>query len=114
MHKSITLLGREFHFGLGFLNELINGTGVSVDDFDDEVKKNPAKFMPLMIYHSLSYSYFRNKKEVDFDIHDIYDLIDDNGGLGGDFATSFFLSFMKSMTKDVPVDDSKKKARKEK
>ena len=104
------LLGKEFHFGIGFLNELIDGTGLSLEDIGQQVSSNTASMVPKMMFYSLSYAYKRADKEIDFKIDDIYDWIDENGGLSGGFMADFLTAFTDSMYKDVPADNSKKKA----
>lgn len=99
------LLGIDFHFGIGFLNELLNGTGLKLEELGaqtDEV------LMPKIMYYSRLYAYKREDKEIDFTMYDINDLIDDNGGIGGKFWFDFKIAFNESMFKDVPVDDKKK------
>jgi len=99
------LLGIDFHFGIGFLNELLNGTGLKLEELGaqtDEV------LMPKIMYYSRLYAYKREDKEIDFTMYDINDLIDDNGGIGGKFWFDFKIAFNESMFKDVPVEDKKK------
>lgn len=99
------LLGIDFHFGIGFLNELLNGTGLKLEELGaqtDEV------LMPKIMYYSRLYAYKREDKEIDFTMYDINDLIDENGGIGGKFWFDFKIAFNESMFKDVPVDDKKK------
>lgn len=99
------LLGIDFHFGIGFLNELLNGTGLKLEELGaqtDEV------LMPKIMYYSRLYAYKREGKEIDFTMYDINDLIDDNGGIGGKFWFDFKIAFNESMFKDVPVEDKKK------
>jgi len=104
--NKVVLLEKEFHFGIGFLNELLDGTGLRLDELSTQAD---AVLIPKMMYFSLAYSYKRSSKEIDFTMYDINDLIDDNGGIGGAFWTDFQNAFNDSMYKDVPVDDSKKK-----
>jgi hypothetical protein len=47
------------------------------------------------------------KERNKFHIHDVYDLIDENGGFGGEFWNSFTKAFSESMYKGVPVEDKK-------
>lgn len=99
------LLGIDFHFGIGFLNELLNGTGLKLEELGaqtDEV------LMPKIMYYSRLYAYKREGKEIDFTMYDINDLIDENGGIGGKFWFDFKIAFNESMFKDVPVEDKKK------
>lgn len=104
----ITLLDIDFHFGIGFLNELLDGTGLKLDELStqsDEV------LMPKIIFYSRLYATKRVGKVVDFTLYDIYDLIEDNGGIGGKFWFDFKIAFNESMFKDVPVDTDKKKVK---
>lgn len=105
--NKVELLGKEFHFGIGFLNELLDGTGLRLDELGDQPD---AVLIPKMMYFSLLYSYKRNSKQIDFTMYDINDLIDENGGIGGSFWNDFQKAFNESMYKDVPTDNSKKKA----
>lgn len=102
----VILLDKEFHFGIGFLNELLDGTGLRLDELGTQAD---AVLIPKMIYYSLAYSYKRSSKEIDFTMYDINDWIDENGGIGGSFWNEFHKAFNESMYKDVPVDNSKKK-----
>ena len=107
MSNKVNLLEKDFHFGIGFLNELIDGTGIP---FEELMHKSEVELTPKSIYYSLMYSYKRNQKEVDFTMYDVNDWIDENGGVGGSFWTAFNKAFSDSIYKDVPTDNSKKKA----
>jgi len=103
MNKRV-LLGKEFHFGIGFLNELIDGTGKNLEAIGHDVINNSVKAVPTMMFYSLSYAYKRSQKEIDFSIEDIYDWIDENGGMNNGFFNDFLMAFQESMYKDVPVE----------
>jgi hypothetical protein len=104
--NKVKLLDKEFHFGIGFLNELLDGTGLQLEELSSQ---NDAVLVPKMMYYSLAYSYKRNGQEIDFTMFDVNDWIDENGGVGGSFWIDFQKAFNDSMYKDVPVDNSKKK-----
>ena len=107
MHKK-TILGMDFHFGIGFLSELIEGTGLKLEELgaqDDII------LMPKIMYFSHLYAMKRQSVEIDFTIENLHDFIDDNGGVGGKFWIDFKIAFNESMFKDVPVDTDKKKAK---
>jgi len=106
------LLGIEFYFGIGFINELIDGTGKDLTTLSKEVETNPSVVVPQMMYYSRLYSVKRSGGVVDFNMNHIYDMIDDNGGIFGNFCTDFLNAFSESMFKDVPVDTTKKKVTK--
>ena len=73
--NKIELLGKEFHFGIGFLNELIDGTGLKIDELG---KQDNIVLMPKLMFYSMLYSYKRNGKEIDFTPYDVDDMIDEN------------------------------------
>jgi hypothetical protein len=104
--NKITLLDKEFYFGIGFLNELLDGTGMKLEDL---AAQPDAVLMPKLMYYSLMYSRNRNQQEFNMSMYDINDLIDENGGIGGKFWNEFKLAFNNSMYKDVPAQEAKKK-----
>jgi len=107
--NKVTLLDREFHLGIGFLNLLIEHTGKDLITLGQEVQTKAPIVVPKMMYCALSYSAQRVGKEMTETIDDIYDLIDNNGGTNGAFWNDFLTAFAKSMHQDVPVDEGKKK-----
>lgn len=104
--NKITLLDKEFYFGIGFLNELLDGSGMKLEELG---LQPDAVLIPKLMYYSLLYSHNRSQKEFNMSMYDINDMIDENEGIGGKFWNDFKLAFNNSMYKDVPVDDSKKK-----
>jgi hypothetical protein len=109
MVNKIILLDREFRLGLGFLNLLIEGTGKDLITLGNEVQTNAPVIVPQMMYYALAYAHKRANTELELSIDDVYDLIDENGGVSGAFWNDFLIAFAKSMNQDVPVDESKKK-----
>ena len=106
MHKTkIELLGIKYFLGLGFLNELVNGTGKKLTDFEG---MDDALLIPLLMYYSRLYACKRLGVIVDFTQEDIFDYIDENGGVGGQLFADFSQAYIKAMTQDVPVSDKKK------
>jgi len=86
----ITLVGIEFHLGLAFLMSISE-----VMDFN-EIGKDPSlvyKEIPLLMFHSRKYACERKGNPVDFTLEDIYDLVDENDGIGGNFWNDFQLAF---------------------
>ncbi len=107
--NKVTLLGKEFRLGLGFLNLLIEETGKDLITLGQEIQTNAPIIVPNMMFHSLSYAYKRSDTEMTETIHDIYDLIDENGGVDGSFWNDFLIAFTQSMYQNVPADETKKK-----
>jgi len=102
------LLGIDFHFGIGFLNELLDGTGLKLEELGSQTDE---VLMPKIMYYSRLYASKRAGVDVDFTMYDINDLVDENGGIGGKFWFDFKIAFNESMFKDVPVDTDKKKVK---
>lgn len=102
----IELVGVKFHFGIAFLmavNDIIDFNTVGEDP------KQAYKEVPLLMYLSRKYACERKNLPVEFTQEDIYDLIDENGGIGGDFWNDFQVAFYKSIFQNVPLEETKKK-----
>ena len=110
--KQITLtIGGEdrlFHFGLGFLGNLLESEKIAMTEIDAKLAENPFKWIPLIMFHSCAYGFKRKGQFAPFDAYSFADWIDEVG-MDSEVVTSFFQAFMESLTKDVPEDKSKKK-----
>jgi len=96
-----------FHFGLGFLGELLDNLDCSIDDLQLNIKNNPFKVIPKLMYTSYVYNLNRQDKEVSLKLYDFIDLLDEVGGVTSESVGLFLNSFTNSMTKDVPVAKNK-------
>jgi len=114
--KQITLNigGKEriFYFGLGFLGNFIEKSGVPMNEIDSKIAENPFKWIPEIMYHSVSFGYLRNNEFIDFTSFDVADWIDTDGGFECKNVTMFFEAFRLSLVKDVPEDKKKVTAKK--
>jgi hypothetical protein len=110
--KQITLNigGKErlFHFGLGFLGNLLESENVSMSEIDAKLAENPFKWIPLIMYYSCAFGFKRRNEFPDFDAFDMAEWIEEVG-MDSEIVKSFFQAFTQSLTKDVPEDKSKKK-----
>jgi len=98
-----------FHLGLGFLGELLDNRGISVNDVFEKLQTNPFKLIPIMMYESVLYSAIREGKELDFTEYDLVDWLSAEGvGSNNVVTESFLTAFSKSMTKDVPKSEPNK------
>lgn len=108
----IKLAGVDFHLGLAFIMSVNE-----VFDFNT-IGKDPSqayKEIPLLMFHARKYACERKKIPVEFTLEDIYDFIDENGGIGGEVWNEFQLAFYNSIFQNVPiVEDDKKKVTKTK
>ncbi len=101
----IELLGIWYYLGLGFLNELIEGTGKQLQEFSGI---EDAVLFPKLVYYSRLYACKRLGLDTNFTQEDIFDYIDENGGITGQFLKDFAAAYITAMTQDVPEDDKKK------
>lgn len=104
---------RDFHFGLGFLGELVDSFEMSVADLGAKTTLNPHKYSPIIMYCSAVYALNRKGEKADFIQYDFIDWIDELGGIGCKEMQDFNNALIASMTKNVPVvEDNKKKVKK--
>jgi len=96
-----------FHFGLGFLGELLDNLGFSIESLQDDLEKNPFKVIPKLMHTSYAYSLKRQGKEVELNFYDFLDLVDNAGGVTSEGCLAFIDAFGSSMNKDVPVSKNK-------
>ena len=104
--NSKKILEMDFHFGLGFLSDLIEGTGMKLDELSTQ---DDIILIPKLMFYSHKNALQRQGLETDFTINTLHDFIDDNGGVGGKFWIDFKIAFQESMYKDVPVETNDKK-----
>lgn len=101
----------EFHFGLGFLGELLDSLDVSIEDLMPNLQKNPFKLLPKIMHDSAVYASLRKDEELGLSLYEFTDLIDEDGGVMSDNVAKFVEAFTKSMTKDVPEEKNAKKTK---
>lgn len=112
MNNKVILLDKEFHFGIGFLTELIENMQWDLIQIGEKIEAGDVSVYRYLMYYSRLYSVKRKHEQPDFDVYDIDELIDENGGVLGVFCQSFIKAFLESLQKDVPVDENKKKVTK--
>ena len=90
--KQITLnIGgqdRVFYFGLGFLGNLIEKSGVGMNEIDSKISENPFKWIPEIMYHSLAFGYIRKNETLTFDAFDLAEWIDEEVIIDNGLVTS--------------------------
>lgn len=104
---------RDFYFGLGFLGNLLEKTGIELHEIDSKIQSNPFKWIPEIMYYSLAFGSIRKNESLDFDAFDVAEWIDEVG-MDSEVILNFFSAFKNSLTKDVPEqkEQSKKKVTK--
>ena len=105
-NKRTELLGIKYYLGLGFLNKMIKEEGKKLNELavlDDIV------LMPKVMYYSRAYACERRREIVNFTQEDIFDYIDEQGGIQGEFYANFSKAYFDAMMGDVPTDEEDKK-----
>lgn len=105
VNTKVEIDGIKYHLGLGFLNEITEGTGKSLIELGS---MNYTALNPLLMYYSRLYACKRNNEKVDFTLDDVYDYIDEKGGLVGDICVEFIMAYRECMKNHIPSDDKKK------
>lgn len=101
-----------FNFGLGFLGQFIEKSGIAFTELDTELEKNPFKVIPSLMYHSASYNSKRKGEDEPFTEYELIDIIDTLGGFDSNEVSQFLNAFTESMTKDVPKSEGDKISKK--
>ena len=106
----LTIGGEErvFHFGLGFLGNLLETENIAMTEIDVKLAENPFKWIPTIMYHSCAFGFKRKNEFPLFDAFDVADWIDEVG-MDNEVIVSFFTAFRQSLTKDVPENKDVKK-----
>lgn len=99
----------EFNFGLAFLGELLESTGLTIEQIIEGLQKNPFKIVPQIMFESVKHAKARRGKVLEMTVYDMADLIDESGGINQKAVEDFLSAFYQSLTKDVPKEDSPEK-----
>ena len=63
IQNRVTIEGIDFHFGLGFLADLSEKTGMDLGQLGEQMIKNPLFIVPKMMMHSANYAIYRDGKD---------------------------------------------------
>jgi len=61
-----------------------------------------------MMYNSISWGYIVQNEIIPFTLIEIIEMVEKEGGITSENVQRYLKAFTKSLTKDVPKDDSKK------
>ena len=95
-------------FGLGFLGDCLEDLDLSITEIGEKLDKNPFKWVPILMYESIKYS----NNELDFTKEDLIEWLDNDDAKGVKTMNTFVLTFLTSLTKNVPKDEGAKKPNK--
>jgi len=95
----------DFSLGIGFLGELLENYGVSVDDIDKKIKDNPFKWFPIFLYESAKFYAESEGDEFNYTLFDYIDMVEDDGGINSRNLIKFYEGLLKSLTDNVPVNN---------
>lgn len=101
--------------GIGYLRFATNEKKITLDELFESFQKMSTDsslesvYMIIdLIYLSLIYNCNRKKEDPDFDIDDVFDWIDEEGG----FTSNVCQEFMKALTSSIIVDQGKQQPEK--
>ena len=106
----ININNKEFNCELGVytLGEVIEDLGMDYEKFSDRYFKNPFKYTPILLFHSIKADAFLNgKDEIDFEYKDLMKWIQEDGGVGSKGMLKFAAFFVDSLNKNVPKEEVK-------
>jgi hypothetical protein len=91
-------------FGIGFLRMATEGKKMSLDELFKRLETSSLDntFLVLdLLYYSLKYNSMRKKEEFDYEIDDISEWLDEQGGLNAPVT----LEFLNALRKSLIVED---------
>lgn len=97
--------------GIGFLKSVTDAKNITLDELFNMLKDSGSQalfFIPELIFLSLAYNCKRKKEELDFDQDDVFDWIDEAGGVNSDI----YKTFTEALTQSLGVDLGKEKPQK--
>lgn len=108
--KEITIKGerRTVKFGTWVWSALVEA-GYNINDLGDESTRNPFKFFATLIYLGLMNA-ARGREDAGISLDDVYDWIDEQGGVSSEEVISLVNLFSAQNTTGVQKQASKKKA----
>lgn len=96
--------------GIGYLRHVTESKKISLDELFKSIEGlNAVLLIPELIYLSLSYNATRKKEKFEYSLDDIFDWIDDDGGVKGDECQKFINAFTQSLGADVGKTTPQKK-----
>jgi len=112
----LTFNKREVNFalGIGFLGELLENHGVSVDGVDKKIKDNPFKWFPIFLFESARFKAESNGDEFNYTLFDYIELVEEDGGVSSPNLIKFYEALLKSLTNNVPIEEEVKEGSKKK
>lgn len=96
--------------GLGYLRYLDAEAGIKIEEIDDLMKGAKSLIgVPKLIYYSIKYNCKKSKVTFNFTEEDVFDWIDDDGGLASPSIVDFINAFTASLTVDLGKKTPQKK-----
>ena len=104
---------RGLKLGLGYLKHVTNTKKITLDELFNLLKDagSEALFLiPELIFLSLEYNCKRKNETPGFDQDDVFDWIDEAGGVNSDIYKTFMESLTESLGTDLGKETPQKKA----
>jgi hypothetical protein len=95
---------REFTFCLGMQGDILEDLNMGFIEFCSKVDSNPFKYRPIVMQYAYNY-----KNENKVELSTILDWIEQDGDIHSIALQKFNIAYTNYLTKNVPIQDSKKK-----
>lgn len=99
--------------GIGFLKNVTDAKNISLDELFKSIEgSNALLIVPELIYYSLAYNAKRKNESFEYSIDDIFEWIDEAGGVSSDVYQNFLNAFTQSLGADLGKEKPQKKVAK--
>ena len=95
-----------FPFGLGYLGECMENLDLSVQEIGAKLDKNPFKWIPVLMHESHKYQCELDDVKLKFSLKELVKFLDNDKG--NVMMNKFLIAFIKSLTKDIPKQETTK------
>lgn len=88
--------------GIGFLKTVTETKKISLDELFKSIEgSNALLIIPELIFHSLAYNAKRKNEDFKHTLDDVFDWIDEAGGVSSDVYQAFITAFTESLGADL-------------
>lgn len=91
--------------GLMFLGELLDETGLSLEEAGAMIQKNPFKLIPTMIHIAARVEAELDGEEFSLTRRELVEIMEKDGGIASPQVTKFVNTWTKSLTDGVPSEE---------
>ena len=102
---------RDFYVTIGMIGNVLEDLGVSMGEMQQMISRNPFKAIPTLMYHGYSWGFEMENRESDATRTDVFNWVDEAGGLQSkpcqQFIDTLTKTFLKWTEKSKAKGDAK-------